>query len=179
MRVGVDRQPVGFHQQQHEESRDQEQVGRAPIHRGLLHQQVVHDEGQHGLGEQRDADEHQDQRGFRQDGHHHRAAGADAAIGAGGVQPSERDHERTESQDQAAAEDVAHVGQRQRIVGEDGDQDRHRHHAGERDDGRDEIQPGRGLRRHDVFVEQLPEVAIGLEYARALGRAARAPRTAR
>ena len=45
--------------------------------------------------------------------------------------------------------------------------------------GVDPEQPRGRLRHDDLLVEELPEIAIGLEDARALGRAARAPRTAR
>ena len=117
------------------------------------------------MASKRDPDKDQDQRRLRQDRHHHRAARSDAAIGAAAVEAGEHDHERAEREDEAAAENVAHVGERQRKIGRDRNQDRHRQHRGEGDEGRDPIDPGSGFRHDDLLVEQLPEVAIGLENA--------------
>ena len=73
---------------------------------------MVHHERQHRLGEKRDPDEYEDQRRFRQYGDHDRPAGPDAGIGAAGIETRQRDHEGSEGQDKAAAEDIAHVRQR-------------------------------------------------------------------
>ena len=129
---------------------------------------MIHHEGQHRLGEQRDADENEDQRRLRKDRDHDRPARPDAAIGAAGVETRQRDHEGSEGQDQPAAEDVAHVRQRQRVVGENRDQDRNGQRRGEGHDRGRPIEPGGRFRRDDLFVEELPEVTIGLKNSRTL-----------
>ena len=168
MRARMNRQAIGLDQKQNEEGGDQEEMRRAPVDRRLGHEKMIHHEGQHRLGEKRDADEDEDQRRFRQYGDHDRPAGPDAAIGAAGVETRQRDHEGSEGQDQPAAEDVAHVGQRQGIVGENRDQDRNGQRRGEGDDRGRPIEPGGRFRRHDLFVEELPEVTIGLKNSRTL-----------
>jgi len=70
---------------------------------------MVDDEGQHGLRQQRDANKDENQRRLGEDRHHHRTAGADAAISAAGIEAGKRDHEGSECEDQPATEDIAHV----------------------------------------------------------------------
>ena len=141
---------------------------RAPIDSRVRDQEMIDHEGQHGLGQQGDADKDQDQRRLGQNGDHHGAARTDAAIGAAAVESGEHDHERSEREDEPAAENVAHIGKRQREIGEDGNEDRHRHHRREGDERRQPIDPGGGLRDDDLLVEQLPEIAIGLKDPRSL-----------
>ena len=50
-------------------------------------------------------------------------------------------------------------------IGQHRDQDRHRQRRGKGDDRGCPVQPGRRLRHDDLLVEQLPEIAIGLEDA--------------
>lgn len=45
-------------------------------------------------------------------------ASPDAAIGARRIEPCQDDHERTKGEDQASAQDVPHVGERKRKIGE-------------------------------------------------------------
>ena len=168
MGAGVNGKPIGFNQQQHEKGGHQEQVGGAPIDRRLRHQQVIHHERQHRLGEQGDTDEHQDERRFGEDGDHDRPARADAAISTGGIQAGQRDHERGKRQDQPAAENVAHVRQRQRKIRQHGNQERHRQHRREGDDRRRPEQPGRRLWNQNLLVEQFPQIPVWLEDARPL-----------
>lgn len=133
----------------------------APGHGRLLHEQVIDDERKHGLREQRDADEHENQRRLGEDAEHHGTARSDAAVCAAGVESREHNRERAEREDEAAADDVAHVGERQREVGEHRNQDRHRHHAGERDDGGAPVDPRSRFGDHDLLAEQLAQVAVG------------------
>ena len=164
----MDRQAVGLDQQQDEEGGDQKQVRRSPVDRGLGDEEMVDDEGQHRFREKRDPDENENQRRLGENRDHDRAARSDAAIGAARFEPRERDHEGTERQDQAAAENVAHVGQRQGIVRQNGDEDRNRQRRGEGDDRRGPVEPRGRIRGDNLLVEQLPEVTIGLKDARPL-----------
>ena len=70
----MDRQTVGLDEQQDKKGEHEKKVCRTPVHGGLCHQQMVHDERQHGFGEQRNADQHQDQCRLRENAKHDRAA---------------------------------------------------------------------------------------------------------
>ena len=69
----MDRQPIGLYQKQDEERGDQKQMRRAPIQGRLLDQQVVDDERQHRLGQERDADENENEGGLGENSQHHGA----------------------------------------------------------------------------------------------------------
>ncbi len=64
--------------------------------------------------QQRNPHEYEDQRGFGQNGDHDRATGADPAVRASGIEAGERDHERAQCENEPAAENIAHVRERQR-----------------------------------------------------------------
>ncbi len=161
----MDGQPLGFHRQQNEKSRNQEQMRRAPEHRRAGHQQMVDHEGQHGLRQQGDADEHHDQRGLGQNGEHGLTTRPQSAVGMAAVQPGEQDGEATQGENEPAAENVAHVGERQRIVGQHRNENGHREHGRERHDGRGPENPRSRLRHHDLFAQQLEQIAVRLKEA--------------
>ena len=75
--------------------------------------------------------------------------------------------EAGQRQDEPAAEDVAHVAQRQRVARQHRDQQRHRQVAGERGERRGQEDPARPLRRQRLLAEQLGQVVVRLQHPRA------------
>ena len=68
-----------------------------------------------------------------------------------------------EREDEARAQHVAHEGEFQRVAGEDRDQQRDENRRRERDIGRRPEDPGGMVGNDLVLVQQLPQIAIGLE----------------
>ena len=128
---------------------------------------VVHQVRVVGRRDRADGEEHQDQRGL---GHAADPAGparAEAAVRAGGIQAGQRGHESGQGEHERAADQVGEERQRQRCVGDDRDDHRHRQVAGERHERRDPEDPRRLVADRAALAQQLGQVPVGLQHARA------------
>ena len=134
-------------------------LGRRAHRRGQRVRQV-------GAGHQRDGEHHEQHDRLGDGAERLSPAGAELRVRAARVQRRDGDHEAGQRQDEAAAEDVAHVAERQPERGQHRNQQRHRQVAGHGDQRSGQEDPARPVGRERFLAEQLGDVVVRLQHAR-------------
>ena len=161
--VTFDRDPAGLREDDEKEGgRGQQMRGPGDLGgRSLkrLDQRV----GQVGVGDQRHGEDDDQDRRLAEGAEAPQAARAELGVRSAGVERGQRDREAGQGEDEAAAQDVAHIAELEREVRQHRDQERHRHVAGERRVGC-RAEDDAGVSREDrLLVEELGDVVVGLE----------------
>jgi len=165
--MGLDRDPPGLVQNHHEQGPAGEQVSRADdlTGRGVDRcgqgvRQVCG--GNEGDGED---DEKDDRFGDGAEGLG--ATGAQLRVGRTGFSSCHRDDKGAQSEDEPAAQDVAHVPQGKWEGRQDGDEQGDRQVAGEGNERGRQEEPGGPMGGQRLLLEQLGQVVVRLQDPRA------------
>ena len=161
--VRFDGNPAGVAQHDEKERHRGEKVSRVDglaqrgADRGGLEVRQIRG-GHEGDGEGDEQD-----RGLDERPECHGSAAAELGVGPSGLEGRQGDGEARQGEDEASAQDVAHVTERKWVLGQDRNEERHREIARKGNHWPSQEDPARVLRDKGLFAKELPDVVVRLE----------------
>ena len=164
--MGLDRDPARVAQHHEEEGHSRQEMCGVDsfAERGADRSRL--EVGQVGRRHERDGEGDKEDRRLHERSEGHRPAASQLGVGTASLERRQPDRKAREREDETSAQDVAHVPERQRVLGEHRDEERDGQIAREGNNGPGEEDPARVVRHERLFGEELGDVVIGLQYPR-------------